>query len=67
MTLTPEDITVLIVIVAVLIPTIFVYMLPSFIASLRDHPHRRAIFWINLLLGWAGAPWLVVAIWAVVG
>ena len=43
------------------------YFLPYIIARKKNHPNRRAIFWVNLLLGGSGVGWLVALIWAIVG
>ena len=40
------------------------YFLPYFIARAKNHPNRRAIFWVNLLLSWSGVGWIVALIWA---
>jgi hypothetical protein len=57
----------IILIVLVLAAMLALYFLPTFVARKKDHPHRRAIFWVNLLLGWSGAGWCVAALWALVG
>jgi len=41
------------------------YLIPSIIAFAREHPHRAALFWLNLLLGWSGLVWVGVLIWAI--
>ena len=60
------------IIVAVLVllalaASLAIYFLPHIIACAKNHPNRRAIFWVNLLLGGSGAGWLVALIWAIVG
>ena len=57
----------IIVIVLVLAAVLAFYFLPYIIARKKDHPNRRAIFWVNLLLGGSGVGWLVTLIWAIVG
>jgi hypothetical protein len=42
------------------------YLLPWYIAVLRDAKHTLAIFFVNLLLGWTLIGWLAAFIWAVV-
>jgi hypothetical protein len=54
-------------IVVVLIVAFLIYFLPSFIAASRRHPHRAAIFVLNLFLGWAFIPWLICVVWALKG
>ena len=41
-----------------------VYFLPSFIAFLRAHKNRFAIFLINLLLGWTVLGWVWALVWS---
>jgi hypothetical protein len=45
---------------------IALYLLPWYIAVLRDAKHTLAIFLVNLLLGWTVVGWLAAFIWAVV-
>jgi hypothetical protein len=40
-----------------------VYFAPSLCA--QDHPERRAIFVLNLLLGWTFVGWVISLVWAV--
>ena len=51
--------------VAVLALILAVYFLPTLIAG-RGHPHRFAIFVINLLFGWTLVIWVGCIVWAVV-
>jgi hypothetical protein len=39
----------------------FLYFLPAFVG--RKKKNAGAIFWLNFLLGWTVAGWLVVLIW----
>ena len=57
----------LIFIVLALAAMLALYFLPTIIARVKDHPNRRAIFWVNLLLGWSGVGWCVAVLWALVG
>jgi hypothetical protein len=41
------------------------YLIPAFIAFARGHPHRYALFWLNLFLGWSGIVWFGALIWAI--
>ena len=43
----------------------FFYLIPTIVAFAREHPHRVALFWLNLLLGWSGLVWVGVLIWAI--
>jgi hypothetical protein len=40
------------------------YFLPYGVARLRGHSRSRAIFRLNLLLGWTGLGWIAALIWA---
>ena len=41
------------------------YFLPSIIAASRKHHNALAIFWLNLLFGWAyGIGWVIALIWS---
>ena len=42
----------------------FLYFLPWFMAWNCDHPSSRAIFYVNLLLGWTFLGWLAAGFWA---
>lgn len=43
----------------------FFYLIPSIFAFARGHPHRGALFLLNLILGWSGIVWVGVLIWAI--
>lgn len=40
------------------------YFIPTIVASAREHHNTTAIFWVNLLLGWSLAAWVVALVWA---
>jgi uncharacterized membrane protein YfcA len=40
------------------------YLAPAMVARKRNLPEKRAIFWINLLFGWAVYPWIYCMRWA---
>ena len=63
----PDDPASIISAVVFLAVLLAFYFLPYIIARAKNHPNRRAIFWVTLLLGWSGVGWLVVLIWAIVG
>jgi hypothetical protein len=47
-----------------LIILIFIYFIPSIIASNRHHKNKDAIIILNLLLGWTFLGWVVALVWA---
>lgn len=49
-----------------LICLILLMFLPFFIARSRKHKQKRAIFWINLLLGWTILIWLPLLVYSLV-
>ena len=56
--LTPLELVVITLIFAV-------YFLPTFIAFLRQHRNKLAIFLLNLLLGWTALGWVGSLIWSI--
>jgi hypothetical protein len=42
-------------------------LLPGFIASLRGHRHRMAIWALTILLGWTGLGWIIAFVWSLMG
>lgn len=50
-------------IVAVVL-TLAVYFLPAIVAINRSHPNEKAIFVLNLLLGWTLIGWVIAIVWA---
>jgi hypothetical protein len=42
------------------------YLLPSFIAGVRNAPHYPIILGINILGGWTVIGWIAALIWAVI-
>lgn len=43
---------------------ICIYFIPTVVANTYEHPNRRAIFYINLFLGWTLLGWAVACIWS---
>jgi len=43
---------------------VFVYLLPAIVAALRQSPSGRAVFALNLFLGWTVIGWIVAMTWA---
>lgn len=47
-----------------IIAGIFLYFVPSYIASGQHHRNRVAIYVLNLFLGWTIMGWVVALVWA---
>jgi hypothetical protein len=43
---------------------VFVYFIPTWIASARKHHNANAIFVTNLLLGWTALGWVAALVWS---
>ena len=43
---------------------IIIYFIPTYIAYRYEHKNAKAIFVLNLLLGWTWIGWVVALIWA---
>jgi hypothetical protein len=41
-----------------------VYLFPTLVAAWRSHHQTKAIFALNLLLGWTVLGWIIVYVWA---
>ncbi|HZT89536.1 MAG TPA: superinfection immunity protein [Stellaceae bacterium] len=50
--------------IILLLLIIALYMLPTVVAAARDHPRRRAIGLLNILLGWTLIGWIALFLWA---
>ncbi|MBQ7090014.1 MAG: superinfection immunity protein [Clostridia bacterium] len=48
---------------AISIAGIPLYTLPAFFAYRKEHPARRALLWVNLLLGWTVAGYIACIVW----
>jgi len=44
---------------------IFIYFIPSIIATKREHHNKVAITVFNLLLGWTGLGWILALVWSI--
>ena len=40
------------------------YLLPTWLAVLFEHPHAPWIFLVNLFLGWSFVGWVAALVWA---
>jgi hypothetical protein len=54
------------VIVPVILVTIAIYFVPSFVAAGRNHRNLGALFTLNLLLGWTVLGWIGALVWSLV-
>lgn len=43
---------------------IYIYFLPSIVASKKQHADKTSILVLNLLLGWLLIPWVIALVWA---
>jgi hypothetical protein len=50
--------------VAVILGLLIGYLLPSMIASARNHHNASAIWALNLLLGWTFLGWVAALVWS---
>lgn len=48
----------------VILLAFILFWLPPIVAKIRNHPNRRAIFVLNLFLGWTGFGWIGAMVWA---
>lgn len=46
---------------------VILYFVPTFVAKCRRHNDGRAIFWLNILLGWTILGWIASLVWANTG
>lgn len=42
----------------------FLYFLPGFMAASRKHLNGKAIFALNLFLGWTFIGWIIAFVWS---
>ncbi len=49
---------------AALVFVVFIYLLPTYVASRRQHKNLIPIFIINLFLGATGIAWVISLAWA---
>lgn len=53
--------------IIVMIISVLVYLLPSFIAAKRKHRSGMAIVALNIILGWTFLGWVGALIWSLTG
>ena len=49
-----------------LIVSLFIYFIPTIVASGRDHAQTGAIFALNFFLGWTLVGWVAALVWALI-
>ncbi len=47
-----------------ILPAIFLYFLPSILASTRRHPNFAGVLLVNLFFGWTFLGWIGALVWA---
>ena len=45
--------------------SVVIYFIPSFVANSKQHPFMTGILLLNLFLGWTILGWVVALVWAV--
>ncbi|MFK5912987.1 MAG: superinfection immunity protein [Woeseiaceae bacterium] len=50
--------------IIILIIVVYVYFIPSFVATKRGHSAVNGIIFVNLIAGWSLIGWVVCLIWA---
>ena len=56
--------SVLVLWALLLLLALAVYLLPTWLAVLFEHPHALPIFLVNLFLGWSFVGWVAALVWA---
>ena len=49
------------------IASLLLVLTPFFVARSRQHGHKKAIFWLSLVLGWTLIGWVIMFAWAIKG
>lgn len=44
--------------------TLIVYLIPTYVALVREHPNKVPIIIINIFLGWTYIAWVLTLAWA---
>lgn len=60
----PTDGSSMLVLTAVAVVAFLIYVLPTCVAVLRDHPSVGSIAVINLFLGWSLIGWVIALAWS---
>jgi 4-hydroxybenzoate polyprenyltransferase len=53
------------IVLAIVAVALYIYFIPTIVAWKRNHPDKRAVLVINMLLGWCLIGWVVAMVWAV--
>ncbi len=48
----------------IMLLSLAIYFIPTFVASKRKHPQKTPILLLNIFLGWTFIGWVVALIWA---
>ena len=58
-----DILNVLVLIVSTLI-SLNIYLIPTYVARIREHHNKVPIMILNIFLGWTFVGWVVALIWA---
>ena len=53
--------------VTVVVVTLLIYLVPSFIALVRRHTYLKQVLVLNVVLGWSTIGWVALLVWAFAG
>ncbi len=53
--------------VTVVVVTLLIYFVPSFIALVRRHTYLKQVLVLNVVLGWSTIGWVALLVWAFAG
>jgi 4-hydroxybenzoate polyprenyltransferase len=53
--------------VTIVVVTVLIYFIPSFVALLRRHTYLKQVLVLNVILGWSTIGWVALLVWAFAG
>ena len=53
-----------VVVLLIILVAGFLYLIPTIVALMRDHPSKGGIIVLNVLLGWSIIGWVISLAWA---